>query len=63
MIGFLWREDTKFQWYNKKIVTLYSAIEKYLSKCLQIKKIDYLCAPKNVERFDRLQPLEKMLKC
>ena len=46
MIGFLWREDTKFQWYNKKIVTLYSAIEKYLSKCLQIKKIDYLCAPK-----------------
>ena len=46
MIGFLWREDTKFQWYNKKIVTLYSAIEKYLSKCLQIKKINYLCAVK-----------------
>ena len=37
--------------------------KKIPTKYLQIKKINYLCAPKNVERFDRLQPLEKMLKC
>ena len=34
-----------------------------MSKVLHIRKFVYLCAPKNVERFDRLQPLEKMLKC